>query len=558
MSYNLCVLIPTYNHHLELPMIVQKLVGQNFDVLIVDDGSDVKTQECIKGIIDKFSKIHHLRLTKNCGKGFAVQEGLRYLKNQGVTHAFQIDADGQHSLENISDFIELSRLDTKVLISGNPVYDKSVPIARKVGRWFTHVWVWVETLSFRITDSMCGFRIYPIRETVALLDKHAIGARMDFDTEIMVRLFWSGIPVLMIPVKVMYPKGNTSNFRLLEDNWSITKMHTHLCFELLINFVKILRNRPNYRELNISDHSLSWASLEERGAVIGLYFLSIILKICGTRFCKIVGIPIVFYYYITGVEQRNASQKFLEKVFIKKGITKKPKFQHRFCHFMNFFYMSLDKFTAWTNQSKAAVDPEVIDSFRSIMANNTGGVLLVSHLGNMEFLRAIADDDHKNRLHVLLHLKNSKKFNQILKAFSPRSQLNIIEVTEVGADTIIYLKDRIAEGDWVVIAADRYPVTGDKRVSYVSFLGEKAPFSQGPYILASLLECQVYTAVAVKDNGKFKVFIELFSEKIILGRKEKDKILESYAQRYANGLETIVLKYYYQWFNFFDFWKGLR
>ena len=493
MSYNLCVLIPTYNHHLELPMIVQKLVGQNFDVLIVDDGSDVKTQECIKGIIDKFSKIHHLRLTKNCGKGFAVQEGLRYLKNQGVTHAFQIDADGQHSLENISDFIELSRLDTKVLISGNPVYDKSVPIARKVGRWFTHVWVWVETLSFRITDSMCGFRIYPIRETVALLDKHAIGARMDFDTEIMVRLFWSGIPVLMIPVKVMYPKGNTSNFRLLEDNWSITKMHTHLCFELLINFVKILRNRPNYRELNISDHSLSWASLEERGAVIGLYFLSIILKICGTRFCKIVGIPIVFYYYITGVEQRNASQKFLEKVFIKKGITKKPKFQHRFCHFMNFFYMSLDKFTAWTNQ-----------------------------------------------------------------AFSPRSQLNIIEVTEVGADTIIYLKDRIAEGDWVVIAADRYPVTGDKRVSYVSFLGEKAPFSQGPYILASLLECQVYTAVAVKDNGKFKVFIELFSEKIILGRKEKDKILESYAQRYANGLETIVLKYYYQWFNFFDFWKGLR
>lgn len=539
-------------------MIVQKLVAQNLDVLIVDDGSDVPTQECIKGIINKFPKTHYLRLPKNCGKGLAVQEGLRYLKNHRVTHAFQIDADGQHSLENIRDFIELSRLNTKALLSGNPVYDKSIPIARKIGRWFTHVWVWVETLSFRITDSMCGFRIYPIKETLALIDKHSIGARMDFDTEIMVRLFWNSVPALMIPVKVIYPEGNTSNFRLLKDNWRITKMHTRLCFELLTKFIKIVRNRPNYKELNLSNYSISWASLEERGTVLGICFLSTILKICGARFCKIVGFPIVFYYYITGVEQRKASQKFLEKVFIKKCITKKPKFKHRFCHFMHFFYMALDKFTAWTNQSKEVVDTEIINSFRGVIGNKTGGVLLVSHLGNMEFFRAIAEDDHKNRLHILLHLKNSKKFNQILKAFNPQSQLNIIEVTEVGADTIIYLKDRIAEGDWVVIAGDRYPVNGDKRVSYVSFLGEKAPFSQGPYILASLLECPVYTAVAVKDNGKFKVFLDLFSKKITLGRQDREKTLESYAQRYAVYLENIVVKYYYQWFNFFDFWKSLR
>ncbi|MBN9931448.1 hypothetical protein HZD82_24645, partial [Pantoea agglomerans] len=39
-------------------------------------------------------------------------------------------------------------------------------------------------------DSMCGFRVYPLAATLALCDRRAIGQRMDFDTEIMVRLYW--------------------------------------------------------------------------------------------------------------------------------------------------------------------------------------------------------------------------------------------------------------------------------------------------------------------------------------------------------------------------------
>jgi hypothetical protein len=60
----------------------------------------------------------------------------------------------------------------------------------------------------------------------------------------MVRLFWSGTPVVTLPVAVCYPPGNISNFRLLADNWCITKMHTRLVVAMLLHLPSILRNRP--------------------------------------------------------------------------------------------------------------------------------------------------------------------------------------------------------------------------------------------------------------------------------------------------------------------------
>ena len=72
-------------------------------------------------------------------------------------------------------------------ICGCPVYDESVPKGRLYGRYATHVWVWINTLSFAVKDSMCGFRVYPLAPTVARLERTRIGRRMDFDVEIAVR-----------------------------------------------------------------------------------------------------------------------------------------------------------------------------------------------------------------------------------------------------------------------------------------------------------------------------------------------------------------------------------
>ena len=91
-----------------------------------------------------------------------------------------------------------------------------------------------------------GSTRWPLART--LLEHEPVGRRMDFDTDIMVRLFWRGTPVLMTPVHVTYPDENTSNFDVVWDNVRITRMHTRLVLTMLARLPSILSNRPKYRE----------------------------------------------------------------------------------------------------------------------------------------------------------------------------------------------------------------------------------------------------------------------------------------------------------------------
>ncbi|HBN22596.1 MAG TPA: acyltransferase [Holosporales bacterium] len=554
MTPNYCAILATYNHHNALEKTVKILHQNRLSIIIVDDGSDIKTQQVIQDIAKKYKDISTLRLDKNSGKGAALECGLRYAKKQGYTHVFQVDADGQHDLSTLGQFIDISKSNPSALLSGHPLYDQSIPLARRIGRWFTHIWVWIETLSFRITDTMCGFRIYPLEQTLAIYDQVNIGRRMDFDTEIMVRLFWAGVPIIMSPVRVVYPKDNHSNFKMLQDNWRITTMHTKLFFGLLFHLPKILSNRPNYTTLDLSSETIHWSVVKERGSFVGILFLSKIYKLLGRRFCLILGSPLVLYFYLTGTLQRKASHDFLSRV-LKKQIG----FEESFRHFMNFFSMVLDKFGAWSGDiDLSQLDSTGVKQFKKMMAQKQGGVIFVSHLGNMELCRAVSTPDHKSRLHVLLHSKNAQHFNRLLKALNPLSNVNIIEVTEIGADTMLFLKGRIEQGDWIVIAADRRPIQTTKstepRVTMASFLGQPAPFAQGPYVLASLLECPVYVSFAIKCNTQYRLYIEKFSDQIILERHNKEASLQYYTQKFSTILEEKAKKYPYQWFNFFDFW----
>ncbi len=239
----LCAVVPTYNHHRVLGAVVAALRGQGLPVIIVDDGSGERARGAIASLRAPERDVEVIRLDKNQGKGGAVATGLRRARARGFTHAVQVDADGQHDLARLADLVALSLANPAALVSGRAVYDGSAPRSRQYGRWATHVWVWVETLSFRIQDSMCGFRVYPLAAALAVLDSEPVGQGMDFDTEIMVRLFWRGAPVVHTPVRVAYPEGNASNFHMLRDNWRITRMHTRLVFGMLGRLPSILRDR---------------------------------------------------------------------------------------------------------------------------------------------------------------------------------------------------------------------------------------------------------------------------------------------------------------------------
>jgi predicted LPLAT superfamily acyltransferase len=432
---------------------------------------------------------------------------------------------------------------------GRPVFDASVPRSRLLLRWLTHVWVWVETLSTRIRDSMCGFRIYPLESTLTVLDNEKVGRRMDFDPEIMVRLFWRGVPVVHVPVTVIYPEGNKSNFRIFHDNVLITCMHTRLVFAMLWRLPSILRNRPP-----ATDTSKHWASIGERGVYWGIKLLSLTYALLGRRGCVALMWPVVAYFNLTGGTVRGYSLAYLRRVYARKGLPP-PTWRDSLRHYMSFATKALDTFIAWSAPQRSG--PVVVrggEELDRLSAEGKGVLLIVSHLGNSELSRARLSERFHKTINVVVHTRHAALYNRIVKTVRRDVEDHTIQVTEVGPATAMDLRERVERGEWIAIAGDRTPFTGQAHTSRVAFLGEEAPFSHGPYVLAALMGCPVYLMFCLREGDGHTAYFEHFADRIELPRRNREGMLSELAARYAQRLEHHCLRAPVQFYNFFDFW----
>ena len=240
---NACIVIPCYDHGATIARLVAALAGYGLPVYIVDDGSGAATQAELARVRAQFPLVRLSRLPVNSGKGAAVALAMRHALADGMTHALQIDADGQHDPADAARFLERARQRPDAVICGQAQFDGSVPMARFYGRYLTHACVWLETLSFDIRDSMCGFRLYPLAALRPLLDAEALPPRMDYDTAVLVRLHWRGVPVEQLRTRVVYPPGGLSHFRMLRDNLRLVRMYALLIAGMLLRAPLLLARR---------------------------------------------------------------------------------------------------------------------------------------------------------------------------------------------------------------------------------------------------------------------------------------------------------------------------
>jgi glycosyltransferase involved in cell wall biosynthesis len=242
--FNPCILIPVYNHEHAVKAVLGAVMTHGLPCILVDDGS---SNGCA-GVLDALAaadpdRVKLVRHAVNQGKGGAVLSGFKRACADGFSHVLQIDADGQHCAADIPRFIALARARPDAVIAGCPVYDESVPKLRLYARYLTHVWVWINTLSFAVRDAMCGFRVYPVAPVVALAGRVALGRRMNFDIEVLVRLYWDGLEVVNQPTRVGYPSDGVSHFKAWTDNLLITRMHTTLFFGMLLRSPALIARR---------------------------------------------------------------------------------------------------------------------------------------------------------------------------------------------------------------------------------------------------------------------------------------------------------------------------
>ena len=299
-----------------------------------------------------------------------------------------------------------------------------------------------------------------------------------------------------------------------------------------------------------------WAELEERSTLWGMRILLHIYLLLGRTALQVFLYPVVVYYWMINRSGRRASRSYLRRV-AKFMPASKPggSLLCSYRHFICFANAIIDKLAAWSGTlSLADVEFHGREQLLSEIKKGRGVVLLGSHLGNLEVCRVIANLDQDIQINALVHTKHAEKFNRLLNQCSDKSRLKLIQVTEINAATSMLLSDKIDNGEVVIIAADRTPVGQTLRVAKVDFLGEPALFPQGPFILASLLKCPVYTVFCLKRQSKHVIHFDYFSGVLKFPRKNREQAMQQTIQLYAERLQHYCLKEPLQWFNFFDFW----
>lgn len=235
VGFRPCGLVPTYNNPDTVRSVVERVREHIQDVIVVDDGSNAETRKVCEAIAAEGLAIVHHR-AKNGGKGAAVKSGFVVALANGFTHVMQVDADGQHDLTEIPTFLAAAADAPDTLVLGYPVYDDSAPKNRLAARKFTKFWVDLEAGKGRIGDAMVGFRVYPVAAAIAA---NARGNWMDFDIEIAVRMAWTRMPILNLPVAVRYhtaEEGGVSHFRPFADNLRFSWLHSRLCTRACFNW----------------------------------------------------------------------------------------------------------------------------------------------------------------------------------------------------------------------------------------------------------------------------------------------------------------------------------
>ncbi|MFV0477610.1 MAG: hypothetical protein ACK5ME_07245 [Parahaliea sp.] len=312
---------------------------------------------------------------------------------------------------------------------------------------------------------------------------------------------------------------------------------------------------------NTMPEQTHWSDIGEVGFITGMRLLFWLYRHIGSWAFSLVLQPVVFYFFLTNTRARNASRQYLIRLreyYLQQHSQQQPPTPTAltvYRHMLSFARASVDKLGVWATPD---LPQNVQFPNRPILLEQLerggGAILMGAHLGNMEILRCLSRSNHKLKLNILVHTRHANMFNRLLRELEIDAELELIEVSELSPATAMHLSACIKRGEFIAVLADRVPVASRGRAQPVPFLGYPAPLPEGPFILASLLKCPVYTVFCTQTEGGYIVNCDAFAKRIILPRQQRSEALAAYLHQYAAVLEQQALHNPLQWFNFYPFW----
>jgi predicted LPLAT superfamily acyltransferase len=296
-----------------------------------------------------------------------------------------------------------------------------------------------------------------------------------------------------------------------------------------------------------ASEAVRWTGLPERGSLTSLRSLAWIAMHIGRWAARLLLYPITFYFVVTAGAARRTSYEYLRKI---RGCP--AHWWHVFRHFHCFAATILDRVYLLRGEfQRFDVKLHGKEVLHHRMESGKGCILLGSHLGSFEVLRALGVMQRNFPLKVLMDATHNQNITGFLDALNPVIAGTVIAPDR--ADTLLTVRESLDAGFFVGTLGDR--VSSDVKTSRCQFLGRPAAFPVGPIVLAAMTRCPVILFFGLyRGKNRYEIYFEHFADQITLNRDRRAEEIQLWMQRYAERLEHYTRLAPYNWFNFYPFW----
>ena len=301
----------------------------------------------------------------------------------------------------------------------------------------------------------------------------------------------------------------------------------------------------------MSSKSTDWKQTRDRGSPLLIDIIIWIILNMGRSTGRLLLFPIVLYFILTSTTRR-FSRRYLQRNFATAN-KPAPGFSDLFRHYYSFANMLLDRVYLLTGrQQKFKMHLHNDQLIDDLLEQNQGAVLLGSHLGNFDALRALADRRDDIKIRALMYDNQQQNINLAFEKLNPSLKQDVISIGT--PEAMLQVQEDIQNGYLIGMLADR--IEQDERSTRCNFLGKQANFPTGPLIVAHLLKAPVILCFALhRRKNEYDVYFHLLEQRVLLPRKEREQALQKLMQNYVDVLEKHALSYPYNWYNFYDFWN---
>jgi predicted LPLAT superfamily acyltransferase len=290
-----------------------------------------------------------------------------------------------------------------------------------------------------------------------------------------------------------------------------------------------------------------WSTLPERGTPTSLRVIAWIAAHIGRWGARLLLYPITLYFVITARSARQTSYEYLKRL---RG--ESARWWHVFRHFHCFAATILDRvYLLRGDFERFGITVHGKEIVHRQIESRKGSILLGSHLGSFELLRALGVMQRSFSLKVLMDPLHNQNITRFFDALNREIAATVIAPDR--PDTLIRVKESLDAGCFIGMLGDR--ISGGDKTTQCQFLNAPATFPAGPVLLAAMMRCPVILFFGLYRGGnRYEIYFEHFADQIDLDRVRRAENIQLWMQRYAERLEHYSRLAPYNWFNFYPFW----